>query len=146
MSLPLPWIEKIFLKMSLTFGKNFLQTWEGIPIEDVKNDWAYELRGFIKSPAALAYGLSICVEGKPPTVAEFRAACARYNAAPGLMLPASQASPEIVQSYIANIKTLGQMVTGDKDWAKRLQHRHEGGDTLSPNQIRCYRQALRLGS
>lgn len=31
-----------------------------------------------------------------------------------------------------------------KGWAKRLQARHDRGDKLNPNQVRCYRNALGL--
>lgn len=31
-----------------------------------------------------------------------------------------------------------------KAWARRLQARHEAGENLNANQIRCYRNALGL--
>mgnify|MGYP003557910592 FL=1 len=33
---------------------------------------------------------------------------------------------------------------GDKAWAHALKLRHERGDSLNSNQVRCYRNALGL--
>ena len=72
MSLPMSWVDKIFLKLTLNYGRDFLNRWEGVPIADVKSDWAHELRGYQQNPSAIEYGLEHCLTGKPPTVQEFK--------------------------------------------------------------------------
>lgn len=74
MSLPDAWVDRIFEKMNLTYGHQFLARWDGISVDKLKADWAHELRGFAQSPSAVAYGLEH-LPVKPPTVIEFRAIC-----------------------------------------------------------------------
>lgn len=146
MSLPMPWIDKIFLKLTLTFGRDFLGRWEGIPIEDVKADWAHELRGLQQNPHAIAYGLEHCLGGKAPTVQEFKAICARRPDS-ALALPAPPADPERVAAEMAKLAPARQPALIDhKAWAKRLKTRHEAGEKINMNQIRCYREALGLAA
>jgi hypothetical protein len=77
MSLPLPWVDKIFSKLTLIYGRDFIGRWEGLEIADVKADWSHELDGFEKFPDGIAYALKNMPPGKPPTVLEFRALALR---------------------------------------------------------------------
>ena len=143
MNLPIAWVEKIFQKLTLTFGRDFTNRWEGIPLEEVKADWAHELRGFHQNPQAIKRGIETCIGGKPPTVHEFKAACAKY--VPDYKaLPVAKADAEIVQNEISKSRVLINRSTGNKDWAHRLKSRAEKGDKLSRYQIACYREALRM--
>ena len=58
MSLPAAWTDKIFKKMTLAYGRDFLARWEGIDLNDVKSDWSHELAGFADHPEAIAYALA----------------------------------------------------------------------------------------
>jgi len=64
MSLPLPWVERIFQKLTLNFGRDFTSRWEGVPLDEVKSDWAFELRGFQQNPAAIKHGIETTINGK----------------------------------------------------------------------------------
>lgn len=142
MSLPMPWVEKIFLKLALTFGREFTDRWDESSLEDVKADWAHELRGLQQNPAAIAHGLEICVTGKPPTVHDFKAACLRYVAhVPAL--PSPPADPERVAAEIAKLAQSSRAQNVDhKAWARTLKVRHAAGEKLNRNQIACYQAAL----
>lgn len=143
MSLPMPWIDKLFLKLTLNFGRDFLSRWEGVPIEDVKADWAHELRGFQQNPSALAYGLEHCLSGKAPTVQEFKAVCIKRPDA-NLALPAPPADPKRVAAELAKLAPARTVSFVDhKAWARTLQKRHEAGEKLGRYQIACYQAALK---
>ena len=73
MSLPSNWIDTIFSKLTLIYGRDFAGRWEGMNIADVKADWAHELDGLDASPQRIAYALKNLPASKPPTVLEFRA-------------------------------------------------------------------------
>ena len=88
MSLPAAWVEKIFEKLTVTYGHQFLGRWSGLDLEAVKADWAHELARFQQNPKALAYALENLPAGDPPTVLEFRAICNRRPDDPGPALPA----------------------------------------------------------
>ncbi len=141
MSLPSSWVDKIFLKLTLTFGRDFLDRWKGVPIEDVKADWAHELRGFQQNPAAIAYGLEHCIAGKPPTVQEFKSACYRKPDTTPL-LPSPVVDPVIAARVLEGLRESAKTKPSMKDWAYRLKSRHEAGDKLNRNQIACYQAAL----
>ena len=144
MSLPLAWVEKIFKKLTLTFGRDFVAKWEGSDPEEVKADWAFELRGFQQNPSALAYGLEHCLGGKPPTVHEFKALCSR-RPDQTLRLPAAAANPERVAAELAKFSNLrvGNAVD-HKGWAHKIMARHERGERVNVGPLRMARQALGL--
>ena len=58
MSLPLPWIDKIFEKLTIVYGRDFIGRWEGLEISDVKTDWGHELSGFENWPGAISHALA----------------------------------------------------------------------------------------
>jgi hypothetical protein len=105
MSLPSPWVDRIFHKLALTFGKEFVQRWEGLDIGEVKADWAHELSGYQKNPEAIRHGIETCITGKPPTVHEFKAACARYQST-FKALPSPLADRALVAAELAKARAI----------------------------------------
>jgi hypothetical protein len=74
MPLPAAWVDRLFEKLTMVYGRDFLARWEGLEIKKVKEDWAHELSGFFTHPEALAYGLEFLPE-RAPSVIEFRNIC-----------------------------------------------------------------------
>ena len=89
MSLPDDWVDRIFTKLSLVYGRDFLSRWEGLELDDVKADWAHELSGMAVRPDRIKYALEHLPASKPPTVLEFRAICmqAQFDELPALPAP-----------------------------------------------------------
>lgn len=141
MSLPIEWIEKIFKKLTVTYGRDFLGRYEGIPIADIKTDWSHELGGFQAHPEAIRHALQNLNPSKPPTVYEFRNVCASAPKMAAIELPRPAQDPAIVAAIVKGIKGK-EVVHGMKDWAHALKHRHEAGHKLNMNQVRCYKAAL----
>ena len=144
MSLPTKWIEALFTKLTLAYGRDFLGRWEGLDVMDVKTDWGHELAGFERHPEAIAYALANLPQ-KAPTVMEFRAICrkAPQPEVPRLEQPA--ADPERVAAELAKLAPLRRRAEIDrKDWARTLIARHESGEVLRPIQLRFAREALRI--
>lgn len=94
MALPSPWVDKIFEKLSLVYGRDFIGRWEGLNIDAVKADWAHELDGFQQRPQAIKHGLETLPPSKPPTVLEFREICRRAPEFAPKALPEPKATPE----------------------------------------------------
>ena len=148
MSLPIAWVDRIFSKLTLAYGNQFLARWQGLDLDAVKCDWATELSGFENHPTAIAFALQSLDPDKPPTVLMFRAIARRAPAVELPALPAPKADPQRVADELAKLGHIRDKVsselTGMKDWAHRLKARHEAGDpTIKPIQIRCYKAALR---
>lgn len=147
MSLPLSWIDRIFDKLVLVYGRDFTGRWDGLPLSSVKTDWAHELSGFDKHPGAIKHALQNLPAAKPPTVYEFRNLCVAAPRDTVGELPAPPADPLFVSAIAEKIRLSVPVGAVDhKEWAKTLKARHKAGDRLNMNQVRCYRIALGMES
>jgi len=99
-------IDVIFTKLSLAYGRDFTGRWEGIDMQDVKNDWAHELSGFERAPQAIKYALQNLPTDKPPTVFQFRAIAQRAPAAETPRLAAPLANPEVMRKALREARAL----------------------------------------
>lgn len=109
MSLPIPWVERLFEKLTLVYGRDFLDRWKGMSMEDVKADWSRELSGFERNPDAIVYALDNLPPDRPPTVLQFRDMCRRAPPKPVQMLPLKSSPPppevrEKLKALITNMK------------------------------------------
>ena len=143
MALPLPWVDRIFDKLMLVYGRDFTGRWDGLPMASVKADWAHELSGFEEHPEAIRHALQNTNPAKPPTVYEFRQFAANAPKMADKMLPGPPQNMEFVASIMAGLRK-EQGAHDQKAWARALQRRHVACERLNPNQIRCYRAALGL--
>ncbi|WP_157443353.1 hypothetical protein [Curvibacter lanceolatus] len=146
MPMPLAWLDRIFDKLTVTYGSAFLDRWRDVDIAKVKTDWLDVLDGMEKHPEAIAFALQNLTE-KPPTVIEFRNLCRRAPMPEAPRLEAPKADPERIKAEIAKLGPVREAVirTGGADpkaWAKRLMDRHNAGEKLNPIQIRFAREAL----
>lgn len=93
------WIDVIFTKLSMTYGRDFLGRWEGLDLEDVKSDWAHELRCFDGKPEAIKYVLQN-LPVKAPTVVEFKMIGARRPPDVFKALPPAEVDKEKVRQIL----------------------------------------------
>lgn len=148
MSIPAAWVERIFTKLSLAYGRDFIGRWEGLDLSDVKTDWANELAGFGAHPEAIAYALANLPQ-RAPTVIEFRS-IARLAPAPDVpRLDSPKADPERVAAELARLSVVRADAVAasgvdHKAWAKRIVARHAAGERLNVLPLRMARQALGL--
>jgi hypothetical protein len=141
MSLPVPWVERIFDKLTVRYGRDFIGRWEGVNITAVKQDWADELARFQQNPDAIRYGLDNLPIGKPPTVAEFAAICNGRPEAVPRALPSPKADPERVAQAIQGVrKAISQ--SEPKSWAWRLKAREDSGEKLTQAQRDMWRSVV----
>jgi len=130
MSLPAPWVDRIFDKLTLTYGQAFLRRWQDIDLNAVKTDWGHELDGYERFPKAIAWALQNLTPEKPPTVLEFRNLARR---APDDQVPRIEiaaAGKERIASELAKLAPIIAKTepSGDSlEWARRLIQRHECG-------------------
>ena len=150
MSLPIAWIDKIFHKLTLLYGRDFIGRWEGLQIADVKTDWGHELGGFENWPEAIAHALATLPPGKPPTVMEFRDLAGKAPRKELIALPGPPADPERVAAELKKLAAItGKSIAATgridhKAWAKRIIQRHETGENINPTSLRFAREALHI--
>lgn len=131
-------IDRLFTMLLVKYGSQWLQQWNGVPIEAVKADWMEELSGI--SWGSIKYAMENLPADKPPaTAAAFRKL---INNRPQYFqaLAAPKADPVRVKQILGGMRILS---AGDKHaWARALQQREESGERLSPTQKQAWRQAL----
>lgn len=88
MSASAEFIEALFHRLTLRYGRAFLARWEAVPVDEVKADWRRELVNYAERPEAIEYALALMDPVEPPTAARFRELCASAPA------PAFQAASE----------------------------------------------------
>lgn len=152
MSIPIKAIDRLFDRLTLTYGRAFMAQWEGIPdkqLADLKTLWSDELGQFRDRLEAVAWALEN-LPHRAPNVVEFRNLCRSAPRPPELQLPEPVADKARVANELSKLagvvkaaKSAAHSVD-HKEWAKRLIARHEAGDKLKPIQLRFAREALRL--
>lgn len=145
-ALPMPWVDKIFEKLGVTYGRDFLSRWDGFDADamvDVQRDWSMELGGFFDQPDAIAHALAH-LPAKAPNVIEFRQLCRGAPKPEFKQLPRPTQDPQAVAEVVGVVKNkLTKLPAVDpKDWARKLKARDERGEKLGAHQITAYRQAL----
>lgn len=73
-SLPLEWIEKLFNKMSLDYGKRFVDQWAGADPDELFAHWARELATYSRDELVRGYN-ALSGRDWPPTLPEFKRMC-----------------------------------------------------------------------
>lgn len=137
------WVERLFARFAVMYGKHWLDLWADVPMADVKDAWASELAGV--TGEQIAGALKACGTF-PPTLPEFVALCKPVSvpAAHQQYLPAQRNSQEIPPKIRAEIEKLlnKERKRDPKDWAREIMARHECGEHLLPIQIQFAREAL----
>jgi hypothetical protein len=129
MSLPCKVIDRLFDRLTVTYGAQFMRAYEGQQPAAVKSSWAHELAGFENRLDAVAWALEMLPD-RCPNVIEFRRLC-RAAPSPGLpQLPDAKADPARLAVELAKLGGVKNSVIGAKDssgkqWAHDLQGRIE---------------------
>lgn len=146
MSLPLPWVDRIFEKLTLVYGQAFLARWRDLDLDAVKHDWAHELAGFAAHPQAIAHALQTLPPDHPPTVLQFRELARK---APLPELPRLQSPPADAERVAAELAKLAplreaqaQAVAHGRDWARAIVGRADRGERVNRTVLLFARQAL----
>lgn len=140
-TLPLAWVEKVFRKLTVVYGRDFMARWEGQEINDVIEDWAEELSGFVNWPEAIAWALKNLPDSKAPTVLEFRALCFKAPKPDRLALPEPAADPVFAKQVLGQVSRKPAGVNVYTDWIRRGLADLEAGVRKSPTVERMIREA-----
>src|SRR5574337_512863 len=122
-------IDRLFGRLSATYGREFLSRYEGVDEAAVKAAWAHELSGFAGRLDAIAWALDRLPQ-RAPNAIEFRALC---RAAPVPDVPRIEqaaAAVEVVRAELARIGPLRVGAAGDA-WARRVLAKHARGEPVS---------------
>lgn len=145
MSLPLKAIDRLFDRLTATYGRDFTARWEGLDQNVVKSSWAHELSGFENCLHMIAWALENLPE-RAPNVIEFRSICRKAPALDLPALPEPKADPERVKAELAKLAPLRQAAAHARadrgDWARRILQRHADGAKISPTVLSMARDGM----
>jgi hypothetical protein len=144
MSLPAAWVDRIFERLTLRYGHDFLRRWEGINMGPVKADWAETLAGLERSPDALRYGLDHLPDREAPTAGQFRAICAIALREERQQQGALSLKPNREGARLAldALRRIAVPKEKPRQWARDLKAREDAGETLTNAQRAAWREAL----
>lgn len=148
MSLPTKAIDRLFERLSATYGADWTRQWAGVPITDVKTAWAHELSAYGNRLDALAWALDNLPENCPNAI-QFRNICRSAPAPVVAQLPEPKADPERLKRELMKlgdlrVQTVSSGPVDHRAWAKRLIAKHEGGERVSSCSLQMARNALRM--
>jgi len=139
MSLPIEWVEKLFTKLTMNYGVEFLNRYKGIPIMDVKTDWSDELSGF--DGVQISYALGVLPD-RAPTAQQFKNICLLAPASKAARIEPPKADPAIAKMVMERLAVAPAVHAGRLDWAKAIMRDHIGGLRRTPTVVAMARRAL----
>ena len=157
-------INRMFDRLSATWGRDFMNQWEGLKGDKIKAAWAHELSGYNASLKPnpelvdnrkllqpIAWALENLPE-KPMNAIQFRALCQRAPVPDTLRLPEPSANPARMEQERSRCAVLtsqhrsgGAGSTASKDWARKIISRHQAGERVNVGPLRDARIALGMG-
>lgn len=146
MSLPLQAVDRLFDRLTATYGRQFLNMYEGMNSNAIKTIWSHELSGYTQRMGDIAWALENLPE-RPPNIIEFRNLCRKAPAPDNPPLPAPPADPGRVRAELAKLRPIvvaATLTSGVRnlDWAHRIVERYENGDKVNALPLKMAREAL----
>jgi hypothetical protein len=150
MSLSVIAVERLFQRLTATYGAEFVNKWDKVPLADFKAAWGHELSDFANNLNAIGWALEN-LPPKCPNLIEFKILCKQAPRPTTAALEAPKADVEVVDKELAKIASEAFKAPKDergnidhKRWAKKLKAKHDAGEILSMVQIYAYKTALEL--
>lgn len=139
-------VNRLFSRLADTYGDDWYRSLGQTLVPAAKSAWMHELSIFENSLDRLAWALENLPERVPNCIV-FKNLCRLAPVKEVQALPEPAADPVRMAAELQKlgyIKTEHRAATPTtaKDWAHRLKVRHEAGEILNFNQVRCYTTAL----
>lgn len=148
MSLPSKAIDRLFDRLTATYGNEWITRWQGLDGQAIKSLWAHELSVYGNRLEAIAWALEN-LPPRAPNVIEFKHLCRSAPALEAPKLPEPKADPERLKQELSKLGEVrakavaGAGLVDHKAWARRIIGRFDAGDRINPTSLRFAREALR---
>lgn len=73
MSMQSSWVEALFTRLTVRYGRAFMAQYEGLDLDLIKSDWADALDGV--TPDRIRFALEHLPADRPPNALQFRSLC-----------------------------------------------------------------------
>ena len=146
MSLPLQAVDRLFDRLTATYGRQFLNMYEGMNSNAIKTIWAHELGGYTQRMGDIAWALENLPE-RAPNAIELRNLCRKAPTPDNIPLPAPPADPGRVRAELAKLRPMVAAAASaganrNIEWARRIVGRYEGGEKVNALPLQMAREAL----
>ncbi|WP_028997099.1 hypothetical protein [Azohydromonas australica] len=135
-------IEAIFHRLTLRYGRAFLARWEAVPVDEVKADWRRELANFAERPEAIEYALALVDPAEPPTAAQFRDLCSTAPAPAFRALPQAKQAQRAAEVRRKCLRPVMPRIGRDVRWATDMVQRAQAGERVPKYSLRLAMDAL----
>jgi hypothetical protein len=106
-------MEKVFQKLLMAFGNQLSAKWDGLPMQDVYQDWAEAMQQL--TLGSINYGIEESKKNvHPPSQGEFIAHCKRFNSQSNLLKIESKLSPEKMEDNRKRIAEIARRMARSK--------------------------------
>lgn len=144
MSLESRWVDLIFTKLALVYGRRFWEQYPGLDPEVVRGNWAHDLDGM--TGPAIQHALSNLPKDWPPNVLQFKDLCRQMRRPDYAKLPppthAVPCPPGLRERFKAAVQGMREGPDDRLRWARVLRAREQRGDRLTPAQRNAWRAVL----
>lgn len=146
--LPPAWIDRIFDKLAVTYGREFLSQYEGIEANSVRANWAYELRNFESRPWAIRYALEHLTPARPPNPLVFLELCRQAPAPPAPRLEQPKADPDVIRRSSEKLRALRTEIASGMEnndplgWARTIVAKKKKGEHVGMFALNAAKSAL----
>lgn len=149
MSMPLQAVDRLFSRLTMTYGPSFTRTFDGLDLNEVKSLWSHELAFYNthEKMADIAWALENLPE-RAPNVIEFKNICRKAPKVESPRLPEKKADPERLKRELSKLMAPAReavakaQLTDGRDWARRIIARNEAGEKLAATTLRFAKEAL----
>lgn len=147
-ALPSAWIDRLFSRFAVMYGRHWFDLWAGVDMEEVKAAWSSDLS--FASGEQMRKALDHCKTNSkfPPTCPEFAGLCKAFSTTYTHQALPDFSKKEIhprVLSEIATFLTAAEK-RDPKDWARRILAEEAQGTYTYFYGIECARRALGLAA
>jgi hypothetical protein len=139
-------IDRLFERLSLTYGNAWDNSIGTAPLNEIKSFWMNQLSGFMQSKEsmmAISWALNHLPE-RPPNLVQFKNLCYQAPAVERPQLPSPPADPERVKQELAKLAGMNTPKSDPKDWARKILGDYAAGVKKSPTVVQMARDALNV--
>jgi len=138
-------IDRLFERLSMTYGIAWDNSIGTAPLNEIKSFWMNQLSGFMQSKEsmmAISWALNHLPE-RPPNLVQFKNLCYQAPAVEKPQLPSPPADPERVKQEFAKLAWMNKSKSDPKDWARKILGDYAAGVKKSPTVVQMARNALK---
>jgi hypothetical protein len=149
MSMPLQAVDRLFSRLTMTYGPSFTRTFDGLDLNEVKSLWSHELSFYNthEKMSDIAWALENLPE-RAPNVIEFKNLCRKAPKREAPRLPEPKANPERLKAELAKLMAPAKeaaakaQFTDGREWARRIIAKQQSGEKINAVALRFAKEAL----